>query len=125
MPQSRLECSRALADRLDGAALFAELHDILVEELDAGLGACKSRISVVEQVRLADGAVPRELAALEIAIIAGRSDEAKKRAGDRVLDLLSRHLAPVIAECEVHLSVLLVDMAPTNYFKTVTSQHGG
>jgi 5-carboxymethyl-2-hydroxymuconate isomerase len=119
MPQSRLECSRAVADRLDAAALFADLHRTLVDIAGAGLGACKSRLCVVEGLYLADGTQPRELAALDIGLIAGRSAAVKAALGDAVLALLRHHLAAVIAERETHLSVRLVDMAPTDYFKTV------
>ncbi len=117
MPQIRLECSRAVADRLDSAALFAALHKVMVDEAGASLSACKSRIQVVEQVFLVDGAAPRELVNLQVGLIAGRTEAVKAEAGEQALALLRKYLAPLIEEVEVHFSVLLVDMAPTDYFK--------
>lgn len=119
MPQSRLECSRAVADRLDGPAFFGALHQALVEIVNAGLTACKSRVCVVEQLHIADGAAVRELAALEIALLAGRTAEQKTRLGETALTLLRDALAPVSAETEVHLSVRLVDVEHADYFKVV------
>lgn len=119
MPQSRLECSRAVADVLDAPRFFTALHKALVEIVGAGLSACKSRVCVVEQVYIADGAAPRELAALEIALLAGRTVEQKARAGEAVLALLREALAPVSATSEVHASVRLVDMDHGDYFKAI------
>lgn len=119
MPQSRLECSRVVADRIDAPRLFGALHQALVDIAGASLTACKSRVSVVEAVTIADNTRPRELAALEIVLLAGRTAEAKTALGERALALLSDALAPVLAEVEVHLSVRLVDMDHADYFKTI------
>ena len=118
MPQIRLECSRAVADRLDAPALFAALHGVMVDEAGATLSACKSRIQIVEQVYLVDGAAPREMANLQIGLIAGRTEAVKKAVGQACLEHLKTALTAVGQETELHLSVLLVDMAPTDYFKT-------
>lgn len=117
MPQCRLETSRRLADRLDGGALFAPLHSMLVDLVQAKLGACKSRIVVIEGVHVADGAADNDMAHLEIGLLAGRTPEQKTALGSQALELLRETFAPIADGLNVSLSVRIVDMDHATYFK--------
>lgn len=117
MPQCRLETSRRLAERLDAAALFAPLHTMLVDLVQASLGACKSRIVVIEGVHVADGAAANDMAHLEIGLLAGRTPEQKTELGTKALELLRAAVAPIADGLDVSTSVRIVDMDHATYFK--------
>jgi 5-carboxymethyl-2-hydroxymuconate isomerase len=117
MPQIRLECSEKLAKALDSAALFQALHQLVVEKAGATLGACKSRIAVVQDVYVADGAPDRDMACLDIGLLSGRTPEVLTEVGTAALSLLQSHVAAAAGQARVETSVRLVDMPPALYFK--------
>ncbi|MEU1231785.1 MULTISPECIES: 5-carboxymethyl-2-hydroxymuconate Delta-isomerase [unclassified Streptomyces] len=88
MPQITVDYSAPLDRR--GFALA--LHPIVVETVDATLDACKTRFREVEEFVVGGGAADDELVHVEIALLAGRTDEAKARLADAVLELLPGYL---------------------------------
>lgn len=125
MPQVRLECSRRLAGLVDTGEMFSVLHATLVETVNAGLSACKSRLSIIENVYIQDGADSRDMAHLEIGLLPGRSAEQKTALGTAALELLRTRIAgPGSAKgLEVSVSVRLYEMDAATYFKeTVAAQ---
>lgn len=121
MPQVRLECSQRLSDLVDTGRFFAALHETLVLTVNATLGACKSRLSVVEGVHIADGAANRDMVHLEIGLLPGRTADQKTQLGVAALDHLKTLVAApgTNAGLEIHVSVRLFDMDAVTYFKDV------
>lgn len=117
MPQIRLECSQKMADALDSAPLFKALHELVVEKAGASLSACKSRVAVVQDLYVVDGAPDREMVNLEIGLLSGRASDVLTEVGSTALALLNSHVAAVAGDLRVETSVRLVDMPPALYFK--------
>ncbi|MFD8209094.1 5-carboxymethyl-2-hydroxymuconate Delta-isomerase [Streptomyces sp. NPDC059695] len=103
MPQITVDYSAPL----DRRGFARALHPLVVETVDATLGACKTRFREVEELVVGDGATDDVIVHVEIALLAGRTDEAKARLADAVLDLLPAHLK---ATEGVRLSVEVRDL---------------
>ncbi|MFF5972432.1 5-carboxymethyl-2-hydroxymuconate Delta-isomerase [Streptomyces sp. NPDC012769] len=88
MPQITVDYSAPLDRR--GFALA--LHPLVVETVDASLDACKTRFREVEELVVGDGATDDAVVHVEIALLAGRTDEAKARLARAVIDLVPAHL---------------------------------
>jgi 5-carboxymethyl-2-hydroxymuconate isomerase len=117
MPQIRLECSQQMADSMETQAFFKSLHDLVVSKAEASLGACKSRVALVQDVYVADGAPNRDMVNLEIGLLSGRTPEVLTEVGSTALALLNAMVAQAAGERQVETSVRLVDMPPSLYFK--------
>ncbi|MFE7514005.1 5-carboxymethyl-2-hydroxymuconate Delta-isomerase [Streptomyces sp. NPDC057540] len=103
MPQITVDYSAPL----DRRGFARALHPLVVETVDATLAACKTRFREVEELVVGDGATDDVIVHVEIALLAGRTDEAKARLADAVLDLLPAHLK---ATEGVRLSVEIRDL---------------
>ncbi|MGW4700081.1 5-carboxymethyl-2-hydroxymuconate Delta-isomerase [Streptomyces sp. NPDC004285] len=103
MPQITVDYSAPL----DRRGFARALHPLVVETVDATLDACKTRFREVEELVVGDGATDDVIVHVEIALLAGRTDEAKARLADAVLDLLPAHLK---ATEGVRLSVEIRDL---------------
>ncbi|MCX3062805.1 tautomerase family protein [Streptomyces beihaiensis] len=107
MPQITVDYSAGLGDRIDRPALAGALHAAAVEHVAARTAACKTRF------RRADATVAGEAAAdlvhVEIALLAGRTEEAKAALADAVLAALPGHIE---APEGVHLSAEVRDLEP-------------
>ncbi|MEV6331682.1 isomerase [Streptomyces sp. NPDC051909] len=84
MPQITVDYSAPLDRR--GFALA--LHPLVVETVDARIEACKTRFREVEELVVGDGATDDTVVHVEIALLAGRTDEAKARLSEAVLALV-------------------------------------
>ncbi|KQX53245.1 MULTISPECIES: hypothetical protein [unclassified Streptomyces] len=103
MPQITVDYSAPLDRR--GFALA--LHPLLVESVGTTLDACKTRFREVEETVVGDGGTDDALVHVEIALLYGRTDDAKARLSKAVLNLLPRHLETTDG---VHLSVEIRDL---------------
>ncbi|WP_369143874.1 5-carboxymethyl-2-hydroxymuconate Delta-isomerase [Streptomyces sp. R44] len=103
MPQITVDYSAPLDRR--GFALA--LHPIVVETVDATLDACKTRFREVEELVVGDGAADDHIVHVDIALLAGRTEQAKARLSEAVLALLPAYLK---AKEGVHLSVEVHDL---------------
>ncbi|MFI8516648.1 5-carboxymethyl-2-hydroxymuconate Delta-isomerase [Streptomyces sp. NPDC085481] len=88
MPQITVDYSAPLDRR--GFALA--LHPLVVETVDARLDACKTRFREVEELVVGDGATHDTVVHVEIALLAGRTAEAKARLAEAVIALVPAHL---------------------------------
>jgi len=88
MPQITVDYSAPLDRR--GFALA--LHPVVVETVGASLGACKTRFREVEELVVGDGGTDDAIVHVDIALLAGRTAEAKARLARAVLELVPRHL---------------------------------
>ncbi|MCZ0979420.1 isomerase [Streptomyces diastatochromogenes] len=103
MPQITVDYSAPL----DRRGFARALHPLVVETVDASLGACKTRFREVEEFVVGGGAEEEVLVHVEIGLLAGRTDEVKARLAEAVLDLLPGYLK---AAEGVRLSVEVRDL---------------
>ncbi|MEU8526768.1 MULTISPECIES: 5-carboxymethyl-2-hydroxymuconate Delta-isomerase [Streptomyces] len=88
MPQITVDYSAPLDRR--GFALA--LHPIVVATVDATTDSCKTRFREIEESVCGDGSTDDVVVHVDIALLPGRTGEAKARLAEAVLDLLPRHL---------------------------------
>ncbi|MFI1660064.1 5-carboxymethyl-2-hydroxymuconate Delta-isomerase [Streptomyces sp. NPDC020472] len=103
MPQITVDYSAPL----DRRGFARALHPLVVETVDASLDACKTRFREVEELVVGDGATDDVIVHVEIALLPGRTEEARARLAEAVLDLLPAHLK---ATEGVRLSVEIRDL---------------
>ncbi|MEV5613017.1 isomerase [Streptomyces sp. NPDC052225] len=109
MPQITVDHSASLDDRLDRAGLAGAAHQACVEHVAARIPACKTRFRRAEETVVGDGATDAAVVHVEIALLAGRTEEARTALAEAVLALLPTY----IKEPEgVHLSVEVRDLEP-------------
>ncbi|MEU7024464.1 isomerase [Streptomyces sp. NPDC046203] len=77
---------------LDRRGFALALHPIVVETVGARLAACVTSFREVEETVSGDGTGADALVHVDIALLAGRSAEAKARLSAAVLDLLPGYL---------------------------------
>ncbi|WP_327670127.1 MULTISPECIES: isomerase [unclassified Streptomyces] len=108
MPQITVDHSADLDDRLDRAGLAAAVHQAAVDTAAARIPACKTRFRGVGTTVVGDG--PASLVHVEIALLAGRTEEAKTALAEAVLAALPAHIKEPAG---VHLSAEVRDLDPT------------
>ncbi|MET9956072.1 isomerase [Streptomyces sp. NPDC006339] len=106
MPQIVVDYSAPL----DRRGFARALHPLVVETVDAGLDACKTRFREVEELVVGDGGTHDVIVHVEIALLAGRTEEAKARLARAVVELVPAYLK----EREgVHISAEVRDLDPS------------
>ncbi|MGW1074993.1 5-carboxymethyl-2-hydroxymuconate Delta-isomerase [Streptomyces sp. NPDC002537] len=118
MPHTAVDFSDPLADSFDRRAFALELHELTAEMIDAPVDSCKTRFRRMEGAVIADGSPGRALVHVELAILPGRSEEAKACLSRAVLELVTRHTATADGT-EVHASVEVRDL-DASYSKGIT-----
>ncbi|WP_415950728.1 5-carboxymethyl-2-hydroxymuconate Delta-isomerase [Streptomyces sp. KLOTTS4A1] len=109
MPQITVDHPAHLAESLDRRGFALALHPLVVELADARLAACKTRFRVTEEnVIGADVGGPGVLH-IEIALLAGRSEEVKKRLASAVVELAGSYVAGTAVEGHVSVEVRDLD----------------
>ncbi|WP_405781304.1 5-carboxymethyl-2-hydroxymuconate Delta-isomerase [Streptomyces sp. NBC_00859] len=108
MPQITVEYSESLEDAFDRRGFALGLHPVVVETVAAGLPACKTRFVRTAEFVAGDGTADDAIVHVEIALLAGRTDEAKARLSEAVLDVVREHLKPTGST--VHLSAEIRDL---------------
>jgi 5-carboxymethyl-2-hydroxymuconate isomerase len=109
MPQITVEYSETLRDAFDRRGFALALHPVVVETVAAKIPACKTRFVTADEFVAGDGT--EEDAAtvhVRVALLAGRTDEAKARLSDAVLGLVEQHLKPT--ERPLHISAEVRDL---------------
>ncbi|MET9495484.1 isomerase [Streptomyces sp. NPDC006552] len=109
MPVITVDHSAALDGRLDRPGLAGAVHRACVEHVAARIPACKTRFRRAEETVVGDAAEEASVVHIEIALLAGRTEEARTALAEAVLALLPAHLKEAQG---VHLSVEVRDLAP-------------
>ncbi|MEU6390305.1 5-carboxymethyl-2-hydroxymuconate Delta-isomerase [Streptomyces sp. NPDC046939] len=109
MPNITVDHSAALDGRLDRPALAGAVHQACVDLVGARVPACKTRFRSAEETVVGDGTEEAHVVHVEIALLAGRTEEAKQALTESVLTLLPTHIKDPEG---VHLSVEVRDLAP-------------
>lgn len=108
MPQITVNYSESLGDAFDRRGFALALHPVVVETVAARIPACKCRFIVAEEFVAGDGTADDAVLHVDIALLAGRTDEAKARLSDAVLGLAEQHLKP--KDRPVHISAEVRDL---------------
>ncbi|MYW64640.1 isomerase [Streptomyces sp. SID8379] len=109
MPNITVDHSAGLDDRIDRAGLAGAVHQACVETVAARTAACKTRFRRADETVVGDGAEDAQVVHLEIALLAGRTQEAKTALAEAVLALLPEHIKNPEG---CHLSVEVRDLEP-------------
>ncbi|MFJ4712125.1 5-carboxymethyl-2-hydroxymuconate Delta-isomerase [Streptomyces sp. NPDC088785] len=109
MPNITVDHSAGLDGRIDRAALAGAVHQACVDTVAARTAACKTRFRRADETVVGDGAEPADLVHVEIALLAGRTAEAKTALAESVLALLPEHVEDPRG---AHLSVEVRDLEP-------------
>ncbi|WP_353942184.1 5-carboxymethyl-2-hydroxymuconate Delta-isomerase [Streptomyces sp. HUAS MG91] len=110
MPNITVDHSAGLDDRIDRAGLAGAVHQACVDTVAARTAACKTRFRRADETVVGDGTEPADLVHIEIALLAGRTEEAKTALVESVLALLPTHIKNPEG---AHLSVEVRDLEPT------------
>ena len=95
MPHIIVEYSANLEDRLDVAALIADLHQAAIESAVADIVAVRTRAARREHFRVADGKPENGFVHIVARLRVGRSEEQRKRLGELLLAAADKRLTPV------------------------------
>ncbi|EMF02492.1 isomerase [Streptomyces mobaraensis NBRC 13819 = DSM 40847] len=112
MPHFAVDYSASLAGAFDPRAFALALHPLTARVLDTAATNCKTRFRRCEEVVVADGLPGQSLVHVEVAVLPGRTDEAKAALSEAVLALVREHTAG--AEGVVHASVNVGELS-TSY----------
>lgn len=115
MPHLTLEFSSNTLER-NFSKLFAECHSILVNTLPTELASCKSRAIEAYASHLGDGNKNNAFVHLNLKIMAGRSLETRKQAGDNLLAALKTHFAGSMHALNLQITIEIMELEDT-YFK--------
>jgi 5-carboxymethyl-2-hydroxymuconate isomerase len=109
MPQITVDHSADLDGRLDRPGLAGAVHQACVDLVAARIPACKTRFRRAEETVVGDGTEAATVVHVEIALLAGRTDEARTALTEAVLALLPEHIKEPAG---AHLSVEVRDLQP-------------
>ncbi|MER5915102.1 isomerase [Streptomyces sp. NPDC001982] len=116
MPQITIDRSPAL-DHVDWSELAVALHPVVVEKASARLEACKTRVVRTEDEVVGADADGPAIVHVTIALLAGRTTEAKAELAEAVVELLRKRIEPADG-VTLHLSAEVRDLDPS-YRKAV------
>lgn len=119
MPHLIFEYTDNLAAEGDIPALLKKANQVLIDQGGVfPIGGIRSRGVRLTEYCVADGAQPSDAfvhATLKIG--AGRSDEAKKKAGDELFELMKQHFAALYARQGLALSLEIQEFSEAGTWK--------
>ena len=122
MPHLTLEHSDNLPAPVDFGALFASLHEALVEIGSFRLADLKSRAVPRPCFRVGAGSPESVFVHLTVAIFAGRPPAQQQEIGERLLAILKAAFEPAWIERPCDITVELREMRREGYFKTMNGR---
>jgi 5-carboxymethyl-2-hydroxymuconate isomerase len=125
MPHLTLEYSDNLPTPVDFGALFARLHEALVEIGSFRLADLKSRAVPHPCFRVGAGSPESIFVHLTVAIFAGRAPAQQQEIGERLLTILKAAFEQAWIERPCDFTVELREMRREGYFKTMTTSGTG
>ena len=116
MPQIRLEYTNNLDPTPHLGSLLDRIHAAINTIAGVNLDNCKSRVQVVDQFRIADGAADHAFVHLEVRLLEGR-DAVKQELGNACLELLEAAFDVTRNDRRVQATVEISDIFRDEYFK--------
>ncbi len=117
MPQLTLDYSNNITQYIEFQALFSQLHQVLNEVGNIIIENCKSRAIKRDEYFIGTGKIENAFIHLEIRFIEGRSGELKQKIGEACLQILENHLEISIRNLKLQITVEIVDIPKSSYFK--------
>lgn len=118
MPHLIYEYTDNLLPDADIAALLRKSNQVLIDQRGVfPTGAIRSRAVRLAEYCVADGTADDAFVHGVLKIGAGRSDEAKKKAGDDLFKMICEHFAPIFARRSLALSLEIVEFSEAGTWK--------
>lgn len=117
MPHAILEYSANILDDADFSHMFAQLHQLLVDQGKCRLDDIKSRAIGCEHYRVGDGDERNAFAHLTLCLLEGRDVDTLQRLGEACLELMQTFYGNSLAEQRCDLTVEIRPMRRDSYFK--------
>ena len=117
MPQITLEYTNNLDPQRPFTPLLDDIHRALNSVAAVNLGNCKSRVRVVNEFHIADGAAEHAFAHIEVRLLEGRSDVVKRELGGKILELVKHWFDVGDRALQVQVTVEITDIRRNEYFK--------
>jgi 5-carboxymethyl-2-hydroxymuconate isomerase len=92
MPQITVDYSAPLAEAFDRKGFALALHEVVVETADAKIEACKTRFRQTEDTVVGAETDGHALVHIMVALLPGRTDEAKAALTEAALRVLRAHV---------------------------------
>ncbi len=94
-------------------SIFSDIHSILEQYVSANPKNCRSRARVASHYYVGNGEQENKFLHLDINLLSGRTDDAKKECGRILLDKLKT----VFTDTKLQITVKLSDTPKEFYFK--------
>ena len=118
MPHLIYEYTDNLLPDADIPALLGKSNRVLIDQ--GGVfptGAIRSRAICLAEYCVADGTVDDAFVHAVLKMGAGRSEEARKKAGDELFAMICEHFAPIFARRSLALSLEIVEFSEAGTWK--------
>lgn len=112
MPHITVDYSAPLAATFDRREFGPELHAVIEKTIDTTVAGCTTRFRRVEESVIADGAgsaAHTDMVHIEVAILSGRTPEAKAELTEMVMELAKARI-PALTGRRLHISVHVTDL---------------
>ena len=110
MPQSTLEYTANITQAVDWRALFAEIHQTLVEIIETSITSCKSRVRCCDTFIVGDGTPEHAFVYLNVHVLNGRDKAVRIQLSQALMAILKRYFAPSLESLQCQLSVNVVEI---------------
>lgn len=114
MPHITVDYSDALADTFDRRGFGLALHPLLARTVVGSVAGCTTRFRQIDECVIADGTVEAAMLHVEVALLSGRTPEAKAELSRAVLGLARDHVKPTPG-VTLHTSVDVCDLSRGSY----------
>jgi len=118
MPHLVLEYTSNITPQIPFKAVFAALHILLQDIAQADIDSCKSRAEKRDEYHIGSGSPNQAFVHLEISMLAGRTELAKKQLGQAALTVLEQHFHDEAKKLALQITVKITDMPTELYFKS-------
>lgn len=118
MPHIRLEYSSNIEQNINFKSLFSELHLLIHQISGANIENCKSRVIKLDNYFIGNGMQKNAFVFVEILLLEGRSNEAKKTLGEAILETLNKNYTVALTQLDLKITVKITEMPRELYFKS-------
>lgn len=118
MPQITLETTSNLP-RVNTRKFFSELHQLLADNSDIDIEACKSRSIVQDDFYIGADNINKAFVHLDILILDGRDQATKVTLGEKSLELLKSYYSGIPSHISTQFTVRVDEVSRKIYFKVV------
>jgi 5-carboxymethyl-2-hydroxymuconate isomerase len=115
MPHCELEYSANVLDKPDNHIILKAIHDVLDRTKLFSLNDIKSRVTVHRDYLIGDGGQDRAFVALNISILSGKDEAAKKRISEDCIQILKDFFPKSIETLKLSITVQILEMDKGTY----------